>query len=317
MLSAVITALLFVVMLLIVASLVVGALRERQRHLHSQKEQKRNSLQFKTPTQFMDPTQVSSQFKLPTLQVTAIVPFQDGHVADLEMPEIPFHVSLPTSWYRRRRTVVSFGLMLMLLLTLFAQSGLATGALQGLQLGISLLDFTQHTSVLDLSTSSLPLDGTASSRIIRVDSAARNQYYTVYQWDVWSYSSCSGISMEEVMNAYGRHLIAADVLQEELNLGVWDTYNGLTDGEEGIARTASYFGFRAVPNPPRTIDDLIAVANKGFPVIVGVPGHILVVKGGDSNNVYLIDSAPANRTIMSRAQFAGWWDNFSVELLPN
>ena len=317
MLSAVITALLFVVMLLIVASLGVGALRERQRHLQSQKQQKRNIPPFKTPTQFLVPAHVTSQFKSPTLQVTAVLPFQDGQVADLGKPETPFHISLSTSWYRRRRTVVSFGLLLMLLLTLFAQSGLATGALQGLKLGISLLDFTHHTSVLDLSTSSLPLDGTASSRIVRVDSANRNQYYTNYQLDVWSYSSCSGISMEEVMNAYGRHLIAADVLQEELNLGVWDTYNGLTGGEEGIAKTASYFGFRAVPNPPRTLDDLIAVANKGFPVIVGVPGHILVVKGGDSNYVYLVDSAPADRTIMSRAQFAGWWDNFSVELLPD
>jgi hypothetical protein len=119
-----------------------------------------------------------------------------------------------------------------------------------------------------------------------------------------------------VMNAYGRHLIAADVLQVESDLGVWDTYNGLTGGEAGIAKAASYFGFRAVPNPPRTIQDLIAVANKGFPVIVGVPGHILVVRGGDSNYVYLIDSAPADRTVMPREQFANWWDNFSVELLP-
>ncbi len=317
MLSAVITALLFVVMLLIVASLVVGVLHERQRHLQSQREQTRTLSQFKAPTQFMAPTRTPSQFMMPTLQMTSVLPFQDGQAADLGKAEAPFHVSLPASWYRRRRTIVSFGLLLMVLLTLFAQSGLATGALQGLKLGISLLDFTQHTSVLDLSTSSLPLDGTASSRIIRVDSANRNQYYTIYQLDVWSYSSCSGISMEEVMNAYGRHLIAADVLQEEQNLGVWDTYDGLTGGEEGIARTASYFGFRAVPNPPRTLDDLIAVANKGFPVIVGVPGHILVVKGGDSNNVYLVDSAPADRTIMSRAQFAGWWDNFSVELLPD
>ena len=36
MLSAVITALLFIVMLLIVASFVIGALSERQRHLQSQ-----------------------------------------------------------------------------------------------------------------------------------------------------------------------------------------------------------------------------------------------------------------------------------------
>src|SRR6266571_1751201 len=301
MLSAAITALLFVVMLLIVASFVIGALRERQRHLLAQATPERSTFQFKTPGQ----------------QVTAVLQFQDGSVVGLEKSHSPFHISLPTSWYRRRRTVVSVGLLLMVLLTLFLQSGLADGALRGLRNGIALLDFSHHTSAFDLSTSSLPLDGSASSRIIRIDSAIRGQYYTDYQWQVWSYSSCSGISMEEVMDAYGRHLIAADVLQVESDLGVWDTYNGLTGGEAGIAKVASYFGFKAVPNPPRTVQDLIAVANKGFPVIVGVPGHILVVRGGDSNNVFLVDSAPADRTIMSRAQFANWWDNFSVELLPS
>jgi hypothetical protein len=306
MLSAVITALLLFVMLLVVASFVIGALREHQRHLQLQEERRRSSSQFKAP----------AQFKAPGQQVTAVLQFQNGSVVGLEKPHSPFHISLPTSWYRRKRSIVSFGLLLMVVITLFTQSGLADGALQGLKRGIALLDFTQHTSAFDLSTSTIPLDGTASSRIVRVDSADRRQYYTDYQYQVWSWSSCSGISMEEVMDAYGRHLIAADVLQVESDLGVWDTYNGLTGGEPGIAKAASYFGFRAVPNPPRTIQDLVAVANKGNPVIVGVPGHILVVRGGDSNNVFLVDSAPADRTIMSRAQFAGWWDNFSVELLP-
>lgn len=298
MLSAVITALLFIVMLLIVASFVVSALHEHRRHLRTLA------------------TQAQDWSLPPERRVTAVLQFQDGTVVGIEKPDSPFHISLPTSWYRRRRTVVSIGLLLMLLITLFLQSGLADGALQGLRRGIALLNFTQHSSAFDLSTSSLPLDGTASSRIVRVDSADRMQYYSDYQWHVWSYSSCSGIAMEEVMDAYGRHLIAADVLQLEANLGVWDTYNGLTGGENGIAETASYFGFKAAPNPPRTLQDLINVTNKGFPVIVGVPGHILVVRGGDSNYVYLIDSAPADRTIMTRQQFAGWWGNFSVELVP-
>src|SRR5436190_6368865 len=241
MLSAAITALLFVVMLLIVASFIIGALRERQRHLLSQAAQKQNS----------------SQFKVPRQQVTGVLQFQDGSVVGLEKPHSPFYISLPTSWYRRRRTTVSFGLLLMVVITLFAQSGLADGALQGLKRGIALLDFTQHTSAFDLSTSTLPLDGTASSRIIRVDSAIRGQYYTDYQWRVWSFSSCSGISMEEVMDAYGRNYIAADVLQVELKMGVWDTYNGLLGGEPAIAKVANYFGFKADPHSPRTLSDLI------------------------------------------------------------
>src|SRR2546429_7102306 len=169
MLSAVITALLFVVMLLIVASFVIGALRERQRHLLAQATPERSSSQFKASGQ----------------QVTAVLQFQNGSVVGLEKSDSPFHLSLPTSWYSRRRTIVSFGLLLMVVITLFAQSGLADGALQGLERGIALLDVTQHTSAFDLSTSTIPLDGTASNRIVRVDSADRRQYYKDYQWQVW------------------------------------------------------------------------------------------------------------------------------------
>ena len=118
------------------------------------------------------------------------------------------------------------------------------------------------------------------------------------------------------MNAYGRHLIAADMLQVELHMGVWNTYDGLTGGEPGVAKVANYFGFKASPNPPRTLTDLITVTNKGFPVIVGIPGHILVVRGGDNNYIYLVDSAPANRTFMTHTDFLSIWDNFSVLLTP-
>ena len=56
--------------------------------------------------------------------------------------------------------------------------------------------------------------------------------------------------------------------------------------------------------------------DKGFPVIVGIPGHILVVRGGDSNYVYLVDSAPANQTRMTHAEFLSLWNNFSVLFTP-
>src|SRR5215471_1486859 len=119
MLSAVITALLFIVMLMIVASFIISALRERQRHLQSQAAQKRSSSQFKAPT----------PLKAPEQQVTAVLQFQDGSVVGLAKSHSPFPISLPASWYWRRRTIVSFGLLLMVAITLFAQSGLADGAL--------------------------------------------------------------------------------------------------------------------------------------------------------------------------------------------
>jgi len=40
------------------------------------------------------------------------------------------------------------------------------------------------------------------------------------------------------------------------------------------------------------------------------------VSGGDSNYVYLVDSAPANRKFMTHGEFLAVWDGFSVELVP-
>jgi hypothetical protein len=293
--SAVITALLVSVMLLIIASFVVGALQARRCHKRSL------TIAPQRPTDQLD------------VHMSMMVRMQEGVVVGIEQPQSLSTLTLPSSWYSRRRTLVSIGFLIMVFLTLFVQSGLADGALKDLNQSFSLLSNFQTQ---DIHASSHPLSLMASTRIVRVDSAARNQYYSDYQWQVWSYASCSGIAMEEVMNAYERHIVAADVLQVELNMGVWDTYNGLTAGEPGIARVANYFGFKADPQPPRTLDALISVTNKGFPVIVGIPGHILVVRGGDNNYVYLVDSAPANRTSMTHAEFLSMWNNFSVLLTP-
>lgn len=124
------------------------------------------------------------------------------------------------------------------------------------------------------------------------------------------------------MNAYGRHLIAADVLQKEADLGVWNISLGLLR-EEGIAMTASYFGFDASLSHARSLQDIITIANKGEPVIVGVRdsyyypgGHIFVVRGGDNQKVFIADSSPANFKQMSYSMFLGMWQGFSAILTP-
>ncbi len=295
MLSAVITALLIGVMVLVIAGLIINVLRARRRHLRSL------AIQGQMPTHPLDP------------HVKMILYMHEGVVVSAEKPEPLPAFTLSSSWYTRHRTLVSMSFLVMLFLALFIQSGLADGAMQNLSQSLNLLSLYQSS---DIKTVAHPLPLTASLRLVRVDSAAQNQYYTDYQWHVWSYASCSGISMEEVMNAYGRHYIAADVLQEEQNMGVWDTYNGLIGGEPSMAKVANYFGFKASPNPPRTLKDLIYVANKGFPVIVGMPGHIFVVRGGDSNFVYLADSAPADRTVMTYQEFTAIWNGFSVLITP-
>jgi hypothetical protein len=295
MLSAVITALLLCVMLLVIASLIINSLRERRRHMRSL------AIQGHLPSHPLDH------------HVKMILYMQEGVVVGVEKPAPLPAFTHSSSWYGRHRTLVSISFLVMIFLTLFIQSGLADGALQNLGKSFSIFSNYQSSDIKALAH---PLPFTASVRLVRIDSAVRSQYYSDYQWRVWSYASCSGISMEEVMNAYGRHYIAADVLQIEQNLGVWDTYNGLLGGEPALAKAANYFGFKASPNPPRTLKDLINVVNKGFPVIVGMPGHIFVVRGGDSNYVYVADSSPANRTVLSYQDFTSIWNGFSVLITP-
>ena len=297
MLSAVITALLFGVIGLIAANFVISVLRARQR----QQRLLTKGLQPTLPLQSLEP------------HGGMMVDVQRETVAGVEKTAPLQAFTLSSSWYSRHRTLVSLSFLLMLFFGLFLQSGLADGAFQGLSRSFSLFSAYQTS---DLKTVAHPVTLTASMRLVRIDSALRDQYYTDYQWHVWSYSSCSGISLEEVMDAYGKHLIAADVLQVEQNLGVWDTYNGLTGGEPAMAKVAAYFGFKANPHPPRTLQDIINVSNQGFPVIVGMPGHIFVVRGGDSTYVYLADSAPANRTVMTHQAFMSIWNGFSVLITP-
>jgi hypothetical protein len=302
MLSTIVIAISLGIMLLIVARLILSALRQHR-------------LMRKQVTQTHLPTHPLDR------HVTMVLHMQDGVIVDVERPLPPPALTLPSSWYTRHRTFVSLGLVLMLLLAFLIEGGFAGEALQNLTRGVNLLGFSQTTNVQTASQAG-PL--TASQLLVRLDSGARNQYYTDYQWRVWAYSSCSGFAMTEVMNAYGHHFIAADVLQVELNLGVWSVYSGLLR-DEGVSMTANHFGFNASLSHSRTLQDLITISNKGDPVIVSVRdgvyfpgGHLFVVRGGDSQYVYLADSSPANFTRMTYAMFLGMWQghSFSAVLTP-
>ena len=99
MLSAVITALLPVVMLLIIASIIFSAWREYQRH------KQKHATSLRLPSHPLD------------RHVTAILRVQEGVVVGVEEPDRGF--VLPGSWYRRRRTLVSLGFIMMILLDRF------------------------------------------------------------------------------------------------------------------------------------------------------------------------------------------------------
>ncbi|HLZ63680.1 MAG TPA: C39 family peptidase [Ktedonosporobacter sp.] len=312
MLLAVITALLLVVMLLIIVGFAFGAWRKYERH--------------KRGVALSSAVGQSKADQAPPLDrhALAILSLQEGNSVSVEKPEkrgpVP-SFPLLSSWYSRPRTLVSIGLLLMVLLTFFVQSGLAGGSLKGLTYGLG-ISFLKHVEPIDVQPVAHPIPQTASTRLVRIDSASPDQYYTAYQLHVWSYSSCSGIAMAMVMNAYGRHLIAADVLQKEFDLGVWNVQIGLLR-EEGIAMTAATFGFDASLSHARTLQDIVDISNKGAPVIVSVRdhyyypnGHIFVIRGGDSQSVAIADSSLQNFQHMTRAQFSGMWQGLSAVLTP-
>ncbi len=302
MVPTVVTALSLAIMLLLLASFIWGAWRAYQRYKRI----------------------VASQSRLPAhsldRHVTANlqVHMQDGNVVSVESLQ---GFSLPPSWYRRRRSLVSLGLIGMALLALSVQSGLAGETFHSITKSVE-TTILSYSKPADVHIPARPLPQTASMRVVRIDSAAMNQYYGDAQRQSWMYSSCSGIAMETVMNAYGRHLIAADVLQVESDLGVWNVQLGLL-GDDGIALTAAHFGFDTSSSHSRTLQEVIDTANKGAPVIVSVRdsyyypnGHIFVIRGGDDQYVYIADSSLANFQRMTHPMFVGMWQGFSAVLTP-
>ena len=161
----------------------------------------------------------------------------------------------------------------------------------------------------------------ASKSLVRLSQLDPTQYVSNQQFSTWAYSACSTTSLTEVLDAYGRHFRIADVLKVEAGIGEITPQLGLLD-EVGIQKTASQFGFNTTWGHNLSLDQIIAIANKGRPVIVSFPpdryagGHLLVVTGGNSSIVKLADSSLWNWQSLSRAQFLQWWEGFYAIVTP-
>lgn len=302
MLSAVVTILMVGVMLFVVGSFIISALRHRGRYMRN----------LTTHTQ-MPPYATGYSTMMP-----AHVYKHVAMGAEKSMPHSPF--ILPPSWYRRRRTLVSLGLLLMVLLTLFVQSGLADGTLQDLKNGIGYF-MLSHSSALNIQAVAHATQVNASQQLVRISQLDPNQYSTPVEFNTWAYSACSAASMTEVFDAYGNHYHITDVLKVEAQIGEITPAEGLLR-PGGIEYTAAQFGFKTTWGNSWTLNQVINTANQGKPVIVSFPpdryagGHILVVTGGDSAMVYLADSSLWNRHSITRAQFLQWWEGFAAVVTP-
>lgn len=167
----------------------------------------------------------------------------------------------------------------------------------------------------------------ASNVLVRINQLDPKQYNSSQDYDTWAYSACSAAVMTEIVNAYntyyrmGRQYRIADILKVEAGLREITPELGLLNST-GIDRTVAQFNFRATWLNNQSIDSLLKLANSGRPIIVGFPpdrwngGHILVVRGGDSQNVFLADSSRLNMQKMPRATFMKYWVGFAVVLTP-
>lgn len=162
----------------------------------------------------------------------------------------------------------------------------------------------------------------ASKALIRLSQLDPGQYNSTQEYSTWAYSACSAAAMTEVINSYGNHYRVTDILKVESQIGEITPQLGLVE-ESGIAHTVAHFGFKTAWGHNLSLDNIIDIANHGRPVIVGWPpdryagGHLLVVIGGNSSNVYLADSSSYNFHSLSRQKFLSWWEGFSAIVTPN
>jgi hypothetical protein len=157
----------------------------------------------------------------------------------------------------------------------------------------------------------------ASKKLVRLYQLSSDQYNSTDEYNSWAYAACSAAAMTEVVNSYGHNYRITDILKVEAAIGEITPDLGLIE-PVGIDKTVAKFGFKTRwlgDTGGTTLDEVIKVANSGNPVIVAWPpalwdgGHVLVVRGGDSDNVFLADSSRYNFTTLSRDVFMQRWLN--------
>ena len=180
--------------------------------------------------------------------------------------------------------------------------------------------------IYTVSPTSAPQMSTGSStsesvrRISQLDPA---QYDTQPPFDeqTWWDSACSAAAMAMVIDAYGYDLRIVDVLREEVRLHEITVRAGLLRSS-GIDRTVAHFGFKATWLDPGTLDQVIATANSGRPVIVNLrgpdfpTGHFQVVKSGSGTQVDVADPSRLNMTVWTRQAFLAYYTGLAVVVEP-
>src|SRR6266700_1029338 len=197
----------------------------------------------------------------------------------------------PTPWMGITLILLSVFLLCIFLLKTILPSTSLVGAIFWTNSSTSTTS-SQSTSQQKSPAVQYPYIG-ASRALVRLSQLDPGQYNSSSEFDTWAYSACSAAAMTEVINSYGHNYRITDILKVESAIGEITPNLGLIE-PVGIDKTVAKFGFKTSwlgGTSGTTLDEVIKVANSGKPVIVAWPpalwdgGHILVVRGGDSNNV--------------------------------
>lgn len=174
----------------------------------------------------------------------------------------------------------------------------------------------------------IPIFTGASKALVRVSQVDPAQYNSMQEYNTWWPSACSAASMTEIINSYGHNYRVTDILKAETSINEITPDAGLLY-TYGLDKTLAQFHFTThwlsdplVRPAHPSVDNLIAVANSGTPVIINFPpdrwagGHLLVVIGGNKDYVYLADSSRLNMRAMDRKTFLKYWVGFAVVATP-
>lgn len=161
----------------------------------------------------------------------------------------------------------------------------------------------------------------ASAALVRLGQLDPNQYSSKSEYNTWAYGACSAAAFTEVINSYGHRYRITDILKVEASIGEITPQLGLME-DIGVARTMARYNFKTTWGYNLSLNAIIDIANHGRPVIVSWPpakykgGHIVVVTGGNANNVFLADTSIFNRHSVTRGQFNQWWAGFYAVATP-
>ena len=152
-------------------------------------------------------------------------------------------------------------------------------------------------------------------------------YDSYAQFQDWWDAACSAATLSEVLTAWGVHGASIgkliDVMQPDISL-----YGGLLRAS-GYQRGASVFGYRADIRYNLTYPQILYIANVlGLPVIVNVriaygyyhffdTGHFLVVTGGDSQGVKIVDSSEYYIHYLPLDVFRSMFTGMTVVIVPS